>query len=164
MEEAISNSNQIENSRENFQEILELIRDMMGELHHSASIGADLNSLNISNEWAEGIKEFFNSPVKTSFEAFQALQNSINQMIQAQFEDFLITKKELIDKVFLISNNKLHYAIILKEDTIEHEAEVLEFKLNYDETPIAKKFPLIISFPEYGHLEGARLETELTLG
>lgn len=164
MENAIKNSNELDIPNDRVQEVLELVREMFGELHHHASTGVDLHSLNISSEWAEGIKEMFNSPVKTSFEAYQNIQNSINTMIQGQFFTFLSSKQDLIDKAFLIDNNRLHYGIVLKEDTIENEANLLEFKLDYDETPVSKKFPLIISFLDLEDLEKANIETELTLG
>jgi len=131
---------------------------MMGEMHHEASISARLNELNISNEWAEEIKAMFSAPVKSSFEALQSIEKSIRDMIHEQILEFLGTKEHLIDNIYLVSENRLHYAIVLNEHTIENEAEIIEFKMNYDETPVSRKFPLILSFPESEDLEGATIQ------
>lgn len=164
MSEAILNSNSPEVATENMQQMLDLIRDMFAEIHHTASTSANLHSLNIQNEWADSIQEMINSPVKASFEAYKSIQDSINQSIQEQFKDFLSSKLDLIEKVFLAYENKLQYAIILKENTLSSKAEILEYKLDYDETPIGRTFPLIITFLDLEMLEGANIDTEISFG
>lgn len=151
-------------SGDEIQQILEMVRDMMGQMHHEASVSVDLNEMNISNKWAEEVKAMFSSPVKSSFEALQSFEKSIRELIHEQFLNFLKTQTDLIERVYLVSNNRLHYAIVLNEHTIENEAEIIEFKMNYDETPVSRKFPLILSFPDAEDLEGATLQEELTVG
>ena len=147
-----------------FQEILEMVRDMMGELHHTASTSVVLNEIEVKDEWAENIKEVLQKPVITNFQALKSIETSIIDMIQARFKEFARSKSDLIEKAVLVSKNSLHYAIVLKDDTIENEAEILEFKMDYDETPVANRFPLIISFPHLEHLEGANTAQEISLG
>lgn len=163
-EAKLANLSQSERDSDDFQEILEMVRDMMGELHQTASVSAELNELDISDEWAEGIREVFRSPVISSYEALKQIEKSIIEMLHEQFLDFLEDKKGLIDSIYLVSANRLHYAIVLKDDSIDNEAEILHYKMIYDETPVSKKFPLVISFPDKNHLEGANLETELKFG
>jgi hypothetical protein len=67
----------------------------------------------------------------------------------------------LFEKVYRVSDKNLHYAIILIEDSIDSEAELLEFKMSYDEKPVSKSFPLIISFPNLDELENAKLSSEI---
>lgn len=164
MEESILQSEHQEIQDEDFQKLLEMVRDMMEELHHTASTSVELNQFNITDEWAENIKEGLRSPVISNFQALKSIEESIINMMQEQFNEFIQTKNHLIDKAFLVSENSLHYAIVLKDDTIDNEAEILEFKMDYDDTPIAKRFPLIISFPQENHLEDAKLSKELTVG
>ena len=164
MEEAVIGKNQEETNSTEFQQLLEMVRDMMGELHQEASLSVELNELNISNEWADGIKALVNSPLKSSFEALQSLEESILGMINEKFVKHLDSNKELIDELYRVSNKRLHYAIVLKEDTIDNEAEILEFKMNYDETPISRKFPLLITFPDKEHLKDANLAQKLEIG
>lgn len=150
--------------RDEFQEVLEMIRDMMGDFYQSARISAELHEMNISDDWSEGVKEILQSPLKSSFDALQSIELSIISMIQSQFRDFLRTNSHLFDSVYLLKENSLHYAIVLKNDTIESEAELLEFKMDYDSTPISKKFPLIISFPEADHLQNSKVAREIEVG
>lgn len=153
-----------DNANDELQAILEMVRDMMGELFHQADIGAHLNKLNISTEWADEIKAWFKSPVILSYESLQNLEESIRAMIHVQFMDFLQDREHLIDKIYLVAKSSLHYAIILKEDSIPNEAEIIGFKMNYDSTPVSDRFPLIISFVDSEDLEGANIEQELSFG
>jgi len=164
MKESILQTEHLEIQDEDFQQLLEMVRDMMEELHHTASTSAELNQFAITDEWAENIKEVLHSPVISSFQALKSIEKSIINMIQDQFNEFIKSKKHLIEKVFLVSENSLHYAFVLKDSTIDNEAEILEFKMDYDDTPIAQRFPLIISFPKEEHLEGARISKELDVG
>lgn len=164
MGEALLN-NQTDNiDQTEFKQLLEMVRDMMGELHQEASLSVELNDLNITNEWADGIKELVNTPLKTSFDALKSIEKTILGMVHQEFIDFLKTKSHKIDKAFLVTENTLHYAIVLKEDSIESEAEIIEFKMDYNDTPVSKKFPLLISFPNEDQLKGAKLSEELTVG
>lgn len=151
-------------SSKELQKALEIIRDMMGEIHHEASLGVKLNEMNISNDWAEGIKAIFKAPVKSSYEALQSIEKSIRDMIDDQIKDYLHSKKHLIQGAYRISEERLHYAIVLKEHSIDNEAEIIEFKMDYDETPVSQKFPLIISFVEKQNLEGAQIQEQLDIG
>lgn len=146
------------------QQVLEMVRDMMGEIHHEASAGAELHGMNIANEWADSIKAIFSAPVKSSYEALQSIEKSIRDMIHEQILEFLHSKHDLIQNVYRVSANQLHYAIVLKEDTIDNEAEIIEFKMNYDETPVSQKIPVIFSFVDEELLEGAQIQEKLTLG
>lgn len=154
----------LQGERLDFQEFLEFVRDSMREMHREVSLGAELHRLDLSNELTDTMKEVFDSPIKTSFEALASLEESIIQMIQEQFVTFLETKIELIDCAYLVAENSLHYSIVLKDQSIESEASLLEFKMAYDETPVSVRFPLIINFPEYSHLEGAELARQLDFG
>lgn len=146
------------------QKALEMMRDMMGEIHHEATIGANLNKFNISSEWAEGVKQILTSPVRSSYEALRSIEESIQEMIHGQFFEFLRSQAKLIDKAYKVSDNQLHYAIILRNHSFSNEAKIIDFKMKYDETPVSQKFPLIISFVELEELEGAKLQEELALG
>ena len=164
MGEAILNHQSDKIDQTEFKQLLEMVRDMMGELHQEATLSVELNDLNISNEWADGLKELINSPLKTNFDALKSIEKSIWGIVHQGFIKFLNTKSNKIDKAYLVREYSLHYAIVLKEDSIENEAEVLEYKMDYDDTPVSKKFPLIISFPKEDQLEGAILSEELTVG
>lgn len=164
MNETVLNTEETGIKEDKFQEILEMVRDMMGELHHAASTSVVLNENDIKDEWAENIKEILQQPVISNFQALKSIEISIIEMIQPRFNEFIRSKSDLIEKAVLVSEKSLHYAIVLKDDTIENEAEILEFKMDYDETPVAKKFPLIISFPQLEHLEGANTAQEIKLG
>ncbi|NGP87353.1 hypothetical protein [Fodinibius halophilus] len=164
MGESILQPDHPEVQGEEFQKLLEMVRDMMGELHHTASTSVELNQLDITNEWAETIKKGLGSPVISNFQALKSIEESIINMMQEQFIEFIQTKSHLIDSAYIVSENSLHYAIVLKEDTINNEGEILEFKMDYDDTPISQRFPLVISFPSKEHLEDASLSKELTVG
>ncbi len=153
-----------EHSKEDLQKALEIIREMMGEMYQEASLGARLNEMNITTEWAEGVKEMFTSPVKSNFEALKSIENSIIDMIHRGFLDFLNSKNHLIDKAYRVTDNYLHYALILNSQDIENQAEIIEYKMEYDETPVSRRFPLILSFLEPGELEGADFKEELDIG
>lgn len=150
--------------KEEFQKLLEMVADMMKNLHHEATVSAELNEMDITSEWAEEIKTWFDSPVKSSYEALQSLESSIRDMIHDQFMSFINSHADRIDKIFRVSEHQLHYAIILKEDSIDDEAVIIEFKMNYDESPVSRRFPLILSFVDSDDLEGAKLYKELSLG
>lgn len=164
MDEAILHPQQEDVDQTEFKQLLEMVRDMMGEWHKEASLSVELNDLNISNEWADEIKELVSSPLKTSFDALQSLEKSILGMVHQQFVHFLKSKSSKIHKAFLVAENRLHYAIVLKEDSIENEAAIIEFKMNYDEIPVSRKFPLLISFPDEDQLQGAKISEELNVG
>lgn len=164
MGESLLQTDHPEIQGEEFQKLLEMVRDMMGELHHTASTSVELSQFDITDEWAETIKESLRSPVISNFQALKSIEESIINLMQEQFTEFIQTKSHLIDKAYLVSESSLHYAIVLNEDTIDNEAEILEFKMDYDDTPISQRFPLVISFPNEKHLEGASLSKELNVG
>jgi len=149
--------------KDNFQQILEMVRDMMGELHRTASTSAELNDIDISDEWAENVKKVIQKPVISNYEALKAIEKSTIEMIQERFNEFIRSKADLIEKAVLVSESALHYAIVLNDDTMENEAEIIEFKMDYDEIPVSNKFPLIISFPNLEHLEDAKVAQEISL-
>ena len=84
-------------------------------------------------------------------------------MIHNQFVNFLKTKSELINEIYLVRENSLHYAILFTDDSIENETEIIEFKMDYDDTPVSGKFPLILSFLDKEDLAGADIKNEFHL-
>jgi hypothetical protein len=85
-------------------------------------------------------------------------------MIHNQFVNFLKTKSELINEIYLVRENSLHYAILFTDDSIENETEIIEFKMDYDDTPVSGKFPLILSFLDKEDLAGADIKERISLG
>lgn len=164
MDEAILQHQQEDINQTEFKQLLEMVRDMMGEWHQEASLSVELNDMSISNEWVDEIKEMVSSPLKTSFDALKSIEKTILGMVHQQFIAFLSSRSSIIHRAFLVAENRLHYAIVLKEDSIENEAKIIEFKMNYDDTPVSKKFPLLISFPDEGQLQGAKISEELNVG
>lgn len=148
-------------SDKEFQDLLEDVRDFVGEMHHTASVSANLNEHQISDEWATKVKEAYEKPIETTFNAYKSLRQNIVELLQSVFEDFLKSKYDLIDRIFLLNKNSLHYAIIMKEESFEAEAEIIEFKMDYDSTQFSSSFPLIISFVDSDDIKGANYFKEL---
>lgn len=67
--------------------------------------------------------------------------------VQETFEEYLRTHKDIIEKAYLVNENSLHYAILLKQDTFENQAKIIAFKIQYDTTLKSKLYPFILSFP-----------------
>lgn len=160
---ATDNTNTLDSAqKEELSIMLQHLRKFFGDAHDMASVGLELHDLDIPNEFTDGVKQAIETPIQSGYEAFQYVKTSLMQQISNEFEKFLSTKMELIDRVFLVSKNQLHYVIILKENNITNRVEILDFKMDYDEKPVSKSFPLIVTFTKLEHLKGAKITREVT--
>jgi len=144
---------------------LTAMRDFFGDMRDEAEISQELYDLDIENRLTQEVKKFHDDPILSSFEALESVEKSIISLIHSEVTNYLHEHNDIIDEAYRVSKKSLHYAIVLKEDSFENEAELIDYKIKYDQqTPIANRFPLIFSFPQKDVLDDANLEEQLEIG
>jgi hypothetical protein len=114
--------------------ILYLLQTSLEEFKDEVDRSYELLKVGEKTKLSKSIENKLNDPISNIFDLSKNINARVNEIVHRMVRDFMAQNKAYVKKVFQTraSSNDLHYAIVLKNDTIENRAKFFEFFDAYD--------------------------------
>ena len=105
-------------------------------------------NLGIEDNLAQAIGKFIEDPLSVVSENHAKQIETISHLLEHGVEKFIAAHNQVIDSAYKTneSENELHYAVVLKNESLKTRKVFYDFLNEYDSKPISKQFPINFEF------------------
>jgi hypothetical protein len=127
-------------------EIVEVFHQLFDQLGNDAQMSRELLDLDIKDSFSNLVSETLENPIKTSFEAYSAIEKAIIDLLNAHVITYLRSSEKEVKEVYKLkkSGNLLHYSIILKKNNLKNRSILNRFISEYGKTVYSTRFPIVL--------------------
>lgn len=149
MEPVVDKNAILSEKNEKLSAVLILLKDVLKDMSYEVDASSKLLEVGLKTDLSKKVEsELDKNPIERIFTTYSVIDNSVKNILNKIFIEFLKNKSHLISKAFRTKTtlNDLHYSIVLNEDTMENRVEIYSFLDEYDLIEGAIGHPIYIQF------------------